>query len=123
MRKTKQIEVDGKKYDGISAFIIETMPQVKRDSQQWKNLWVKYTRRALNPKHEKVRFTGISVTFVPKKKFIETEESVSGEVTIPLKICTKCKDEKTFSEFHKDKSAKSGYASQCKVCKNKKGKK
>jgi len=33
-----------------------------------------------------------------------------------MKICTKCKVEKPFSEFHKQKGRKDGYRSQCKEC-------
>ena len=33
-----------------------------------------------------------------------------------MKICTKCKEEKELSGFSKDKRAKSGLQSQCKVC-------
>ena len=32
------------------------------------------------------------------------------------KICSKCKEEKDFSEFHKQKSNKYGFYSWCKVC-------
>ena len=38
------------------------------------------------------------------------------------KVCTKCKMEKSLTEFHKDKSRKSGYHSSCKTCKNIKAK-
>ena len=38
------------------------------------------------------------------------------------KVCTKCKIEKSLTEFHKDKSNKSGYCSSCKTCKNIKAK-
>ena len=38
------------------------------------------------------------------------------------KVCTKCKMEKSLTEFHKDKSNKSGYCSCCKMCKNIKAK-
>lgn len=33
-----------------------------------------------------------------------------------MKSCTKCGDEKSLKEFHKDKRAKSGLQSQCKEC-------
>lgn len=33
-----------------------------------------------------------------------------------MKICSKCKEEKSFSEFHKHKHSKDGYRSQCKEC-------
>ena len=33
-----------------------------------------------------------------------------------MKVCSKCKIEKEFSEFHKDKYAKSGYYPSCKPC-------
>lgn len=33
-----------------------------------------------------------------------------------MKICTKCKKEKLFGEFFKDKNKKDGYRSQCKDC-------
>ncbi len=36
------------------------------------------------------------------------------------KICTKCKKQKSFSEFAKDKSRKDGCYPQCKKCKRKK---
>jgi hypothetical protein len=32
------------------------------------------------------------------------------------KICSKCKEQKLFSDFHKNKSKKDGYNSQCKNC-------
>ena len=38
------------------------------------------------------------------------------------KVCTKCKMEKSLTEFHKDKSNKSGYRSSCKTCQNIKAK-
>lgn len=34
-----------------------------------------------------------------------------------MKICTKCKVEKEFSEFSKDKTRKDGFFPQCKICK------
>jgi hypothetical protein len=33
-----------------------------------------------------------------------------------MKTCTKCKQEKPFSDFHKDKTSKTGFRSRCKVC-------
>ena len=33
-----------------------------------------------------------------------------------MKTCTKCKIEKEFSEFYKDKTKKDGYNSGCKSC-------
>lgn len=33
-----------------------------------------------------------------------------------MKICTKCKIEKDFDEFHKHKRCKDGLANRCKVC-------
>lgn len=33
-----------------------------------------------------------------------------------MKTCSKCKEEKSFDEFHKHKSSKDGYRSQCKEC-------
>jgi hypothetical protein len=33
-----------------------------------------------------------------------------------MKTCTKCKEEKPFSEFHKDRAKKNGYQSSCKAC-------
>src|SRR5688572_14297004 len=36
-----------------------------------------------------------------------------------LKVCTKCKMEKSLVEFHKDKRNKSGCYSSCKTCKYK----
>ena len=36
-----------------------------------------------------------------------------------MKNCTKCKEDKSFSEFTKDNRIKSGYASKCKTCTNK----
>ena len=33
-----------------------------------------------------------------------------------MKTCYKCKEEKPFSEFHKDRTTKDGYQNQCKVC-------
>ena len=33
-----------------------------------------------------------------------------------MKKCSKCKVEKEFSEFHKNKASKDGYCSRCKVC-------
>lgn len=33
-----------------------------------------------------------------------------------MKLCTKCKKDKPFSEFHARKDSRSGYASHCKVC-------
>jgi hypothetical protein len=35
-----------------------------------------------------------------------------------VKNCSKCKQEKAFSEFNKDKRTKSGLTSECKLCKN-----
>ena len=35
------------------------------------------------------------------------------------KICTKCKEEKSLTEFFKDKHKKSGLTSACKVCRSK----
>ena len=35
-----------------------------------------------------------------------------------MKTCTKCKEEKPFSEFHKDKNKKDGLVSWCKICRN-----
>ena len=34
------------------------------------------------------------------------------------KICSKCGEFKSYSEFHKDKNMKDGYYGQCKQCKN-----
>ena len=34
-----------------------------------------------------------------------------------MKTCTKCKEEKPFSEFHKDRTTKDGLHFQCKACK------
>ena len=36
-----------------------------------------------------------------------------------MKICTKCKKEKSISEFYKDKRNLDGYKGNCKVCDNK----
>ena len=33
-----------------------------------------------------------------------------------MKTCPKCKEEKPFSEFHKNRAKKDGYQNQCKVC-------
>jgi hypothetical protein len=33
-----------------------------------------------------------------------------------MKICSKCKEEKELSEFHKDKHGKCGVKSKCKEC-------
>ena len=33
-----------------------------------------------------------------------------------MKTCSRCKEEKPFSEFHKNRSQKDGYQNQCKVC-------
>ncbi len=33
-----------------------------------------------------------------------------------MKTCSKCKEEKPFSEFHKNRSKKDGYQDYCKVC-------
>src|SRR5688572_1727942 len=38
------------------------------------------------------------------------------------KVCSQCKIEKSLTEFHKDKSRKSGYHSICKTCKTIKAK-
>ena len=35
-----------------------------------------------------------------------------------IKVCTKCEMEKSLTEFHKDKSKKSGYRPRCKMCRN-----
>jgi hypothetical protein len=37
-----------------------------------------------------------------------------------MKLCSKCKEEKSFDEFHKFKYSKDGYRSQCKECRKKK---
>lgn len=39
-----------------------------------------------------------------------------GKITLPCKICTKCKQSKTIDLFHKDKTKKIGVASRCKEC-------
>jgi hypothetical protein len=36
-----------------------------------------------------------------------------------MKTCYKCKEEKPFSEFHKNRTKKDGFSDSCKVCKNK----
>jgi len=36
-----------------------------------------------------------------------------------VKVCTKCGQEKSLSEFHKDKYSNDGYTSNCKECRNK----
>lgn len=41
-----------------------------------------------------------------------------GKITLPCKICTKCKQSKTIDLFHKQKKGKFGVASECKECKN-----
>ena len=33
-----------------------------------------------------------------------------------MKFCKKCKTEKLFTEFHKDKNAKDGYRGECREC-------
>lgn len=33
-----------------------------------------------------------------------------------MKVCTKCKENKSLAEFHNDKSRNDGKASQCKAC-------
>jgi hypothetical protein len=33
-----------------------------------------------------------------------------------MKICNKCKEEKPFSEFGKDKTSKDGYSAKCSIC-------
>ena len=38
------------------------------------------------------------------------------------KICGKCKEEKDFSEFHKDKKSIDGHYSNCKECRKVKSK-
>lgn len=38
------------------------------------------------------------------------------------KICNKCKQEKSLSDFYKDKTKKDGYRNQCKYCEGNKGK-
>lgn len=40
-----------------------------------------------------------------------------------MRICSKCKKEKSLSEFYKDKSSKDGYCCWCKKCKDKSTKK
>lgn len=40
------------------------------------------------------------------------------ETHIILKRCSTCRIEKSLDHFHKDKSRKSGYDNQCKICKN-----
>lgn len=35
-----------------------------------------------------------------------------------MKICTKCKESKTLDNFSKDRQKKTGYSSQCKICKS-----
>lgn len=40
-----------------------------------------------------------------------------------MKKCGKCKKEKDFSEFYKNKSTKSGFTSSCKICHSKSNKK
>jgi hypothetical protein len=34
-----------------------------------------------------------------------------------MKVCSKCKRELSFSEFHIDSYSSTGYSSQCKACK------
>ena len=35
---------------------------------------------------------------------------------VKTKVCTKCKDEKSYSEFHKNKEKKDGLRLECKIC-------
>lgn len=39
-------------------------------------------------------------------------------ISIEIKSCFKCKEEKTIKEFHKNKYKKDGYNSNCKVCRS-----
>jgi len=40
-----------------------------------------------------------------------------------VKTCSKCKEEKSYAEFHKNKSSKDGYEFRCKSCRKEQGKK
>ena len=37
-------------------------------------------------------------------------------IALEIKVCGKCKEGKPFSEYHKNKAMRDGYASQCKKC-------
>lgn len=48
---------------------------------------------------------------------IDSESRASKmDNTLVLKKCTKCNEEKPITEFHKDRSCKSGYSSRCRSC-------
>ena len=52
-----------------------------------------------------------------KYKFENGKYLLSGEYKIPsIKICSRCHEEKTIDEFHRDNGSRDGYCSRCKQC-------
>jgi len=48
--------------------------------------------------------------------------SNNSDIYICMKVCIKCENEKSFDEYHSDRSRSDGYSNICKLCKNEKSK-
>jgi hypothetical protein len=46
----------------------------------------------------------------------DSQKEIDLALSLGKKRCGKCTDEKSISEFHKDKYTRTGYASECKKC-------
>jgi superfamily II helicase len=56
-------------------------------------------------------------------KYKNHEKAVQHTLTKAKKVCTHCKQEKSFSDFDEDSRSMTGYASVCKECKSSRRKK
>ncbi len=64
-----------------------------------------------------INITGIKVIVNNvQKNIIQKKENIEVSIDITNRICPKCKQEKTLTEYYSDKSKKSGYKSECKDC-------